>query len=226
MTNQAPHLERKAFMWLFLILILLGAYVVYPFLMTLVVSVVLAVLFHPFHRFYMKKTKGRKGLSSFFSVFTVILLLIIPATVAMTLVTAQVAALIQKFPNTFSEQGVTGVLLHWKNYISPLVEKVEGFFGAKFDFVDLVRQGIQYVAQYLAQYSPEVILRTANFFLHLFIMLIVLFYLFRDGDELFKKVMAGCRREETVPSKADWEQRWASGKEWRSLNPFFGGVAT
>lgn len=213
------HLERRSFFWLLAVLLGLGFWVLIPFLDTLLMALVLGVVFYPFHRRYLQWTK-RPGLSASLSVVTVVLLIILPLGILLTLITSQIAAIVQAFPKAFGSQHLNGVLLHWAHYVQPLIEKFESLLGTQFNFLNWVGEGVQKIGRTLAQYSPAVVAGTANFFLNLFIMLLMLFYVFRDGHRLFEKILI------LSPIKDQYERNLAGEIQTTIYGIFYGSFLT
>lgn len=215
-----PPIQRRAFVWSLLGLIVLSLYVIMPFLNPVLISMVLVVLFYPLHLKFLKWTKDRQGLSASLSVLAVVFLLMIPIGVLLTLISAQVANVIQKFPKTLHRDNLTGLLAHYQNYIEPLITKFENFIGAKLNLMGLASEAVQKLGEAFAQYSPAVIAGTAQFFLNLFIMLILMFYLFRDGNQLFELVL------KISPVKDQYERKLADEMKQTIYGIFYGSFLT
>ncbi len=213
-------IQRKAFVVLLIGLLLLSLYVVFPFLYTILMSGVLAVLFYPLHRKYLRFVKDRKSLAASMSVISVMVLFLLPIFVLITILTGQIAGLVQKFPESFSNHEVTGILAHWQFYITPWIEKIEQIIGLQVDLIGMVQQSMQWLGQAIAQYSPAVVAKTAGFFLNLIIMLILLFYLFRDGSLLVEKIIL------LSPIKDKYERKLAGEIEGTIYGIFYGSFLT
>ncbi len=177
--------EKYAFLFLLSLLLLIGFYILYPFLAAVIFSMVFTVLFFPLHEKYLKWTRGRENLASFLSVLSVVLLLILPVASILTLVTTQLTALLTA-PEAFQGPMSLSDLLHKiQDKIPYWGTAIKDKVGYNVDLMPILRNGLSQLAQTLAQYSPRVIMTTANFFVHVSIMVIAMFYLFRDGQEFF-----------------------------------------
>ena len=172
--------EKRSFLLLLLVLLFAGGVIFYPFIKVLILALVFAVLFYPLHEKFLKWT-NRPNLSAFFSVLSVVLLLLIPTAVILTLVTQQLAAVVSPEAFQASQTTLSGILNELQQRVTHWAVKFESLAGFHFDLVPWVQKGMTKVAQILAKYSPTVLSETANFFLHSFVMIIALFYLFRDG---------------------------------------------
>lgn len=215
-----PQLERRAFLFLLAILIAGGVYVLFPFLKTILLSIVLAIVFYPLHEKFLKWTGKRSNLAAFFSILAVLLFLIFPIAALLTLVTSQIAGLLEHIPQTMGQGGLKTVLSNGYAYMQPGVAKLEHVLGVKFDVLPLLLKGVQNFAQILAGYSPAVVSGTASFFLHFFIMLMVLFYLFRDGKVFFQTLMI------LSPVKDQYEMKLASEIKVTIDGIFYGSFLT
>jgi predicted PurR-regulated permease PerM len=211
--------ERRSFYWFLLILLALGLWVVFPFIDTAILALVLGVVFYPFHRRYLHWT-GRPSLAAALSVMTVFFLIIIPMGVLLTLITSQIAAVVSIFHSTFTQEKVSGILGHWNDYLLPWVEKIEKLIGAQFNVMVWAWEGVQKIGQTLAKYSPSVLSGTAHFILNLFVMLLLLFYVFRDGNRLFERLL------KLSPIKDQYERKLAGDIQETIYGIFYGSFLT
>ncbi len=220
MASVSSHLEKRAFVWLLLGLLAGALYVIHPFFYVVSLSVILVVLFNPLHRKFFRWTRGRENLSAVFSVLSVLLLIIIPMGVLFTFLTAEVANFIQYVSNNGETTSVSGLLSHWQDLLSPVMEKIEQWFGIRVNWANLAKQSAQGLGKIFAQYSPSVVAGTANFFFQLFIMLLLVFYLFRDGSLIFEKLL------KISPVKDKYERNLAREIENTIQGVFYGTFLT
>jgi len=188
--------ERQGFLVLLVILLVLAFYVLSPFLKTIVLSIILAIFFFPAHKKILRFTHQRKKLSASLSLLAVIFLILAPLAVLLVLVTTQ----IKDMSFGASDQMISS----WYVTLQVWVTKFEDLFGIQIHLLDTLQQGLQRLGEVLAQYSPAVVLGTANFILHFFIMMIVLFYLFIDGERFFEIMIR------ITPVKDQYERKLAS----------------
>lgn len=176
----SPAAEKRGFLILLGIMLFLGLYVLWPFIKTIVLSVVIAVLVFPLHKKILGWTK-RKTLSAFLSIVLVFLLIIIPIATLGMLVTLQIQKLLHQAPSEiFSSLYVSAQI--W-------VTKIEDMLQVQFHFLDFLKESLQTAGNYLAQYSPNMVMETADFFYHFFIMMMVLFYFFIDGERFLEIII-------------------------------------
>src|SRR5262245_56731025 len=115
-------MEQKAFIFLMAILLLIGLYLLHPFLYATVLSLAFAVLFYPLHGKYLRLTHRRRNLSAFLSVLSVILFLLVPIAILLTLITAQITQI--ALPQSIPWGGSFGSFLtYWQQKFSTQIDK-------------------------------------------------------------------------------------------------------
>lgn len=152
-----------------------------PFLVPLAWSAVLAIFFFPLH----EKLKKRMGetQAALLSTLGVTLLLIVPALIVLVYTTkeaidalTQVQSSLQHADKTVTSNAAGWLLHHlpaaWRNM----------------DFSEPLRQGAEKVAAYIAGSFGYLVKNLFTFFVHLFILLFALFFMFRDGEEITRGV--------------------------------------
>lgn len=176
----SPQAEKRGFLFLLGIMLFLGIFVLWPFLKTIALSVVFAVLFFPLYNKILQWT-GKKTLSSFISMTLVFLLIIIPVLLLGMIVTLQIQKLLTQEHN----QIISSLYVNAQIWVTQLEDMMQ----VQFHFLDVLKKTLQAAGNYLAQYSPNVVAGTANFFLHFFVMMLILFYLFIDGERFLEIII-------------------------------------
>lgn len=192
----SPQAEKRGFLILLGVMMFSGIFVLWPFLKTIVLSMVFAVLFFPLHKRILKWTGGKKALSATISITLVFLLLIIPVLLLTTLVTIQIQKLLTLEPSTILSSMYVSAQI-W-------VTKFEDLLQVQFHLLDFLKQILQTAGNFLAQYSPNMVKETANFFYHFFIMMMILFYFFIDGERFLEIIIR------LTPVKDKYERHLAS----------------
>jgi predicted PurR-regulated permease PerM len=163
--------------------VLLLFYLVYrifePFLVPLGWAVVLVVCFYPLHK-SLERRWGR-GRASAASTLGVALLLVIPALLLLGGFVRQgldAARAISQAHGSAEAPLIAEInrVTAWLQQYFPAMKTV--------DPVQIVEQGTEKLAQFLAERAGSVAKNAALFLLDLFIMLFALFYLFRDADSI------------------------------------------
>ncbi|HEX5035945.1 MAG TPA: AI-2E family transporter [bacterium] len=211
--------EQKAFIALLGLLVVLVCFLLYPFLNAIILAIVFAVLFQPVHRRCLKWTGGRENVTSFLSTAAVVVFLVLPLAAFLTLVAGQLADLAaDQAPST--QPSVSDVIFYLQRKLTYLSGKFEKFIGIQLDLVPVVRKGMSQIGQSVARYSPQVLAGTANFFLHLFVMLTLLFYLFRDGKKFIQALIR------ITPIKDRYERKLAGEIQETIEGVFYGSFLT
>ena len=163
--------------------VLLLIYLVYrifePFLVPLGWAVVLVVCFYPLHK-RLEQRWGR-GRAAAASTVGVTLVLVIPALILLGGFVRQgldAARAISQAHGSAEAPLIAEIdrVTAWLQQYFPSMKSV--------DPVQMVEQGTERLAQFLAQRAGSVAKNAAVFVLDLFIMLFALFYLFRDADQI------------------------------------------
>jgi predicted PurR-regulated permease PerM len=196
--------EQQAFLALLFLLILGALFVFSPFWKAIVLAIVLAVLFEPLHRKFLHWTGGRPNLAASLSVMAVVLFLLIPFAILFRLLMGQLAGLVASGASPTTQPSVSEFLQGLQGKLTGLGGQLERLLGVKLQIASTVREGLSNLAQAAARYSPQVIAETASFFLNFFVILILLFYLLRDGERLIMGLIR------ITPVKDRYERRLAA----------------
>jgi len=179
----------------FLIACLLASFyflfkVLSPFLTVLFVAAVLSIVFYPVYKRILNVFGSWKRLASFVTCLIVIVLIVAPITVFiifLTLEAGETYALVQ----TQIESGVFDKYLIWEDggFIYDLKNELEGI--VDLNQVDLKTNIInmaQSLSTYLVSQTAYLLRSISGLLLSIFIMLFSMFYFFKDGDLIVKKV--------------------------------------
>jgi len=206
-----PKTERTAFLVLFGLLALLGLYVIYPFLKTVLLSIVLTVLFFPLNEWILKRFK-RPNLAAALSVIAIILFIFVPLAILASLVGRQVGSLLENAPNE--------LLSSWYVSLQIWVTKIEDMLGVQFNLLEYYQKGLKWLGTSLAGITSGLVVETAHFIFHFFILSIVSFYLFRDGRRFFEVMI------HLVPVKDQYERSLAHEMQNTIHGVFYGSFLT
>ncbi len=213
------NVERRGFLALLIVLTFAGLYVIWPFFGTIVLGVALTILFKPLHLKYIHLTKGYRNVAATLSVSSVYILILIPVTTILTLLASQVSAMVNFMTRRFSRPTVTNMIdqLGQKLEIQPM--KFE-LLGINFNLGPLITKGLEKMTAAAAAYSPQLIEDILNFSMHLFIMTVVLFYFFREGENFFKWLLR------FIPIKNKYKMRLSNEIEVTVRGVFYGNFLT
>lgn len=165
-------------------LVLLGYLVfliVAPFIVPLAWSAVLAIFFYPI---YLRlERKFLPTISALMCTLGVTLVLILPVLLVLTYATREAVdatSRIQAMVNA-GQTPVPGDVLQWvRERLPSSLQDV--------DLLNLVRQGAERAAAFLASRFTALVRNLFSFFVNLFILLFALFFVFRDGKKILHAV--------------------------------------
>jgi predicted PurR-regulated permease PerM len=183
-------LHDRAFLLLLVLSTLAFMLILWPLNGALLWAVVLALVFMPLYRWLLKKMRQRRVLASLTTLVIIVIIVILPLTLVIASLVQQASAAYEKI-----QAGDLDVGTYFKRIFNALPAWVTNLL----DRSGLTNLGIlqQRLSTGLAQGSKFVVTQainvgknTFNFFVSLFVMLYLLFFLFRDGDELSKRIRA------------------------------------
>jgi len=151
-----------------------------PFLSALILAVIFATVFAPIHKRISTLVRGTRGLSALLATMFVLIVTVVPVTILSTLIFNQATEL---YSSMVSGGGVSGLSLASETVMHKL-----GINFLPVDSVDLgryMKQGLGFLVQNLGTIFSNI----AKIMVDIFILLLALYYLFRDGDKLKKAVL-------------------------------------
>lgn len=177
--------QLKFFAILALIVLSLAFFIVKPYLASVFLAIVFVVVFYPVHKFISKILHGRKNLSSLLSTFLVLLVIFIPV--------GFFGFLVFQEARTIYEDGLQSgtALVSVDKFMVDFEEKVNNIFpGVNVEIrhftevEELVQQGLSVVVNYFNKILTSFLRLGIGFF----IMVLAIFYLFRDGEIMMNKI--------------------------------------
>jgi predicted PurR-regulated permease PerM len=191
-SNQPPfitraHLFALAFFAIFIFLLYQMARLLAPFSAALIWAAIITLALHPLHQRVLRLLKGRPGAAS--AIMTLITLLaVIGPTIAILVVFAgQAVALYQS-----ASQGIqSGKFLELWNRISvSLADNLRMLpFLSGIDVTGLAMKGLGELSTGLAGQIGVLLNKTVVLMINLGVMLVALFFFFRDGESYYRSVM-------------------------------------
>jgi predicted PurR-regulated permease PerM len=190
-------LQDKIFLLLVIAVSLAFAWIVWPFYGAVLWGTITAIMFAPLYRRLLKLNPHKRNLSALATLLIIIVMVILP----LTLITM---ALLQEATSVY--EGIQSGELNFARYFHQVFDALPTWATnllARFGLTNLgaVQQklslGLTAGSQFLTTQIINIGQNTFNFIVSLFIMLYLLFYLLRDGDELLRRI------KEAVPLRAD-----------------------
>lgn len=165
-------------------------YVLRPFLTVVFVAGVLTITFNPIYQKVLKWFRGWERSASLVTCLFVILVTVIPITIFIILLTDEGVSAYQNI-QTKIESGVFDKYLQWGDggYFFELKEKLSSII----DLDQLnIKENIIKVAQglstFLVSQTANFLKSLSNFVLNIFVMFFAMFYFFKDGKKIVKKI--------------------------------------
>jgi predicted PurR-regulated permease PerM len=193
--------EDKAFILLVAAVTVAFVWIVWPFYGAVLWGVAIAILFAPLQRRLHKRLRGHENLAAIATLVIIILIVILPLILVGALLVRQATGVYDM---------IGAGELDFDRYLLQVVDALPDWaidllqrLGIT-DFGDLrerLAAGLQAVSQFLAEQLLSLGQNTFRFVIGLFVMVYLLFFLLRDGDELASRI------NDTIPLRT--EQRRA-----------------
>ncbi|MBI2672365.1 AI-2E family transporter [Candidatus Woesearchaeota archaeon] len=167
--------SKYFFLIAFFAVIVLGIFIVWPFLITIFGSIVLTYIFYPIYRKLLVLTKN-KNLASFLVSLFLLLLLVVPIIIAANSVLQESVGLFYQIRNI--NVGVEDVL---QKFISR-------YFEDNIEVPAYITSSLNKLSIFLLQKTDTFILGIPGKILNLFVMFFIIFFLFKDGKDLVEKL--------------------------------------
>jgi predicted PurR-regulated permease PerM len=152
-------------------------YILSPFIYVLVFAVVFAVIFKGLHRKILTMTRQRAGISAALTTVIIILCIVLPLSLIGVQIFNEIG---QLYTSLSGSSGQTGLMQIMKNEFVKLQNLMPSLLGHSFNPDQLVRQ----VADWLINNLGSIFSNVTGIVMSLFIFIVGLFYLLKDGQEL------------------------------------------
>lgn len=188
--------SKRTTLWFLVILTLIAlgfAFVITrPFLYPLAAAIILAVVFHPAYQRILEWTKGKPGKASLLSTLALLFLFGVPVFIIIVLVAKEAVTAANYLTRQSAEQG--GFAL----FLTTVADRGLKFVGrwidvSKYDIRGAVTSHVQQVGVWVLGSGALILSNFASLIVESLIVLVVVFFLFRDGQRWIQQA------EETVP---------------------------
>ncbi len=188
-------MERKHFaLMLIIFLIIVSFYLFYvvfsPFLIPIVWAIILAIVFNPIYRRLNHRLKGRKSLCALVMTAFVILLIVFPLVFILSML-ANEAISAYAFFETGLETGRFQSILEIKDHpiIQGLWHQLNQYVDlSELDLNSLLLENLRRVSTFAINQTSRIIKGFSFLIINFCLVIISLYYLFKDGDQLLRKV--------------------------------------
>jgi predicted PurR-regulated permease PerM len=189
-------MKKEAIFFFFVLsLTLISLYFLYqilsPFLASIVWAILLAIVFYPLFLKLQHLLKNKRVLSALSMTLLVVLVIVLPASLLMVSLANEVI----DFYYQLDEMVKTGQLQsHWNRIVE--IPWVRGVLGRLNQYVDLSRidplgfllKNVQQISAFLFNQTSKTLKSISTFVVGFFFTLLSLYYLFKDGDRLLKRI--------------------------------------
>lgn len=181
-------LEDKTFLLLIAAVSLAFAWILWPLYGAILWGTVIAILFAPLYRRLSKSMRQRRTLAALATVTIIVVMVILPVTLIATLLLQEASSVYEmirtgelNFGQYFRQ--AVGALPAWA------VNLLDRFGLTNFGAVqERLSAGLLKGSQFLGAQAINIGQNTFEFVASVFVLLYLLFFLLRDGDELFRRV--------------------------------------
>ena len=184
----APSLEDKAFLVLIVAVSLAFAWILWPLSGAVLWGAVIAILFTPLYRRLSTAMRQRRNLAALATLTIILVMVILP----LTLITA---SLVQEAFGVYAR--IQSKDLNFGQYFQQVVDALPAWAAhllGRFELTNLgavqerLSTGLMKASQFLATQAINIGQNTFDFIVNLGIVLYLLFFLLRDGDDLARRI--------------------------------------
>ena len=155
--------------------------IAWPFLRSIAAGVIVAVIFHPLYKRVFRWMGNRSTWAALAITLGIVFLFLFPLTLILLKATNEAISAAQRLGQLSAEQGGLG------QFVFAMAERPLRFFGrfvdlSKFDIHTAVTNGLQRMSFGVLSSGAAILGSIARLTAEFFFMLIVVFFLFRDGE--------------------------------------------
>ena len=193
-------LEDKAFLLLIIAISLAFAWILWPFYGAVLWGAVLAIVFAPLYRRLSRSMRQRRNLAALATVMIIVVIVILPLTLITASLVQEASGVYEKF-----QSGELNLARNFQQVVDALPTWVANLLD-RFGLTNLAEvqerlsAGLMKGSQFLAAQALNIGQTTFELIVRLFVMLYLLFFLLRDGDELFRII------KDAVPLRAEQQR--------------------
>ena len=176
--------SKNATLWFLGILLLLLAgmalVIAWPFLRSIIAAIIVAVIFYPLYERVLRRLGNRPSLASLTTTLALVFLFLVPVTLILLKATNEAVVVAQRLSRMTAEQG------GFAQFVTTLLARPLEFLGkfvdiSKIDVHTAVTSNLQKAGLIVLSSGAVILGNVARLVAHFFLMLIVVFFLFRDG---------------------------------------------
>ncbi|MFA5793189.1 MAG: AI-2E family transporter [Candidatus Gracilibacteria bacterium] len=169
-------------------------WIISPFFNILIYSGLIAVIFYPMYKWFLKHLYGHQSVSALFSTVIVMFIVLVPLALFVVFLAQEAVSTYELATMKWSYMDFKA--LHWNGLqnlplVGPIIGRIFDQFGilevfknVKIDFVDIAQNLSSGLANFLVAQSTTIVKGVGDTILRVFILLLTMFFFFRDGDGL------------------------------------------
>ena len=198
---KGPAFEFRSLVVLVAVVTILFALIIWPFFGAVCWAVFIALVFWPLHLRFLRGSRGRHGTAAFASLVVVLVIVILPMALLTATIVQEASLMVQKM-----RSGEINLAAYFQQAMAALPEWLRGIL-ERFGVGELgaIQQKLLASAGESSQAITTGVFNigqnTLDFTVSFFVMLYVLFFMFRDGDSLARAIAR------TIPLRADHTRR-------------------
>lgn len=185
---KAPELEFKSLLVLVLAASLLFALILWPFFGAVCWAIFIAIVFWPMHRRLLHGARGRRNMAAAASLTVILIIVILPIALLTASITEEASALVEKM-----RSGQIQIGAFFQKVLDALPTWLRGML-QRFGLADLnllqqkMLTSLSASGQIVTQRVLGIGQVTLDFIVAFFVMLYILFFMFRDGQRLTRGI--------------------------------------
>jgi predicted PurR-regulated permease PerM len=193
-------LEDRTFLLLIVAVSLAFGWILWPLYGAVLWGAVMAIVFAPLYRRLLRAVRQRRTLAALVTVLIILVMVILPLTLITISLLQEVAGVVARM-----QSGE----LSFGRYFQQLFNGLPGWAAdllGRFGLTDLgevqtrLATGLTKGSQFLATKAIDIGQNTFDFLVNLFVMLYLLFFLLRDGEEMFRVI------KDAVPLRSEQQR--------------------
>ena len=184
-SNKMNHQKSELYFSLILLsgIFVLASFIFKPFLYALILAIVFATVFGPFHKKILIMTRGRKGLAALLVTISVLIVVIVPLAFLGVQIFQEAT---QLYSSLISNGGVTAL----SRGVGDAIQSLTKFSPVPIEFSVDINQSLKQGLSWLLEHLGPLFANVAKAMMGIFIFLVALYYLFKDGHKLKEAVVA------------------------------------
>jgi len=190
----------------------LGYLLFAPFLKVIIASIILTVIFYPLHNFFLKKIK-RPVLASLLSTFIVMFFVIFPSIFLIVFFTQKLIEIYPSLIDSISKLESIDQSIKNIPFIDTVYQKIKQTiesYGINIDIAQTIKAVSMFILNFFIEKGKTVFINFTLLVLGIFFMVITLFFLFKDGTALYKRIY-------TLIPLRDSEKNFLFAKSYRAI---------